>query len=72
MAAPSFLDEIGDTTPAIQVKLLRVIQEREFRRVGGTQDVKVDVRIVAATNRDLGKGGGRRRLSGKTSIIDWM
>ncbi|MGD9727502.1 MAG: sigma-54 interaction domain-containing protein, partial [Nitrospiraceae bacterium] len=48
-----FLDEIGDTTPAIQVKLLRVIQEREFRRVGGTQDVKVDVRIVAATNRDL-------------------
>ena len=50
-----FLDEIGDTTPAIQVKLLRVIQEREFRRVGGTQDVKVDVRIVAATNRDLEK-----------------
>ncbi len=50
-----FLDEIGDTTPAIQVKLLRVIQEREFRRVGGTQDVKVDVRIIAATNRDLEK-----------------
>jgi two-component system response regulator PilR (NtrC family) len=50
-----FLDEIGDTTPAIQVKLLRVIQEREFRRVGGNQDVKVDVRIVAATNRDLEK-----------------
>jgi two-component system response regulator PilR (NtrC family) len=50
-----FLDEIGDTTPAIQVKLLRVIQEREFRRVGGTKDVKVDVRIIAATNRDLEK-----------------
>jgi len=50
-----FLDEIGDTTPAIQVKLLRVIQEREFRRVGGNQDIKVDVRIVAATNRDLEK-----------------
>ena len=50
-----FLDEIGDTTPAIQVKLLRVIQEREFRRVGGTQDMKVDVRVVAATNRDLEK-----------------
>ena len=50
-----FLDEIGDTTPTIQVKLLRVIQEREFRRVGGSQDMKVDVRIVAATNRDLEK-----------------
>jgi len=50
-----FLDEIGDTTPSIQVKLLRVIQEREFRRVGGNQDVKVDVRIVAATNKNLEK-----------------
>lgn len=50
-----FLDEIGDTTPAIQVKLLRVIQEREFRRVGGSQDIKVDVRVVAATNKDLEK-----------------
>jgi two-component system response regulator PilR (NtrC family) len=50
-----FLDEIGDTTPTIQVKLLRVIQEREFRRVGGNQDVKVDVRIIAATNKDLEK-----------------
>jgi two-component system response regulator PilR (NtrC family) len=49
------LDEIGDTTPAIQVKLLRVIQEREFRRVGGNQDVKVDVRVIAATNRELEK-----------------
>ena len=50
-----FLDEIGDTSPAMQVKLLRVIQEREFRRVGGNRDVKVDVRVVAATNRDLAK-----------------
>jgi two-component system response regulator PilR (NtrC family) len=50
-----FLDEIGETTPATQVKLLRVIQEREFRRVGGTRDVKVDVRIIAATNKDLEK-----------------
>ncbi len=48
-----FLDEIGETTLATQVKLLRVIQEREFRRVGGNQDVKVDVRIIAATNRNL-------------------
>jgi two-component system response regulator PilR (NtrC family) len=50
-----FLDEIGETTPTTQVKLLRVLQEREFRRVGGTQDVKVDVRVIAATNKDLEK-----------------
>jgi two-component system response regulator PilR (NtrC family) len=50
-----FLDEIGETTPATQVKLLRVLQEKEFRRVGGTQDVKVDVRVIAATNKDLEK-----------------
>jgi transcriptional regulator with GAF, ATPase, and Fis domain len=48
-----FLDEIGEVTPAMQVKLLRVIQEREFQRVGGQEDVTVDVRIVAATNQDL-------------------
>ena len=50
-----FLDEIGETTPTMQVKLLRVIQEREFRRVGGTRDMKVDVRVIAATNKDLEK-----------------
>src|SRR5574342_1120914 len=50
-----FLDEIGDTTPTIQVKLLRVIQEREFRRVGGNQDIKVGVRVIAATNKELEK-----------------
>ncbi|HME90040.1 MAG TPA: sigma-54 dependent transcriptional regulator [Myxococcaceae bacterium] len=48
-----FLDEIGDISPMLQIKLLRVLQQREFERVGGTQTLKVDVRLVAATNRDL-------------------
>jgi DNA-binding NtrC family response regulator len=48
-----FLDEIGDVPAAIQVKLLRVLQEREFERLGGTKTIKVDVRLIAATNRDL-------------------
>ena len=48
-----FLDEIAEMTPAMQVKLLRVLQERELLRVGGTEPVKVDVRFLAATNRDL-------------------
>src|ERR1700693_552541 len=48
-----FLDEIGDVPPVTQVKLLRVLQEREFERLGGTRTVKVDVRLIAATNKDL-------------------
>lgn len=48
-----FLDEIGDLSPALQTKLLRVLQEREFERVGGNRTVKIDVRVVAATNRNL-------------------
>jgi Nif-specific regulatory protein len=48
-----FLDEIGELAPALQVKLLRVLQEREFERVGGTRPIKVDARIVTATNRNL-------------------
>jgi Nif-specific regulatory protein len=50
-----FLDEIGDISPAFQAKLLRVLQEREFERVGGNRTIRVDVRLVAATNRDLEK-----------------
>jgi len=48
-----FLDEIGDVSPAVQVKLLRVLQTREFERVGGTETLKVDVRLITATNKDL-------------------
>ncbi|MHA1835979.1 MAG: sigma 54-interacting transcriptional regulator, partial [Candidatus Odinarchaeia archaeon] len=50
-----FLDEIGDLSPMTQVKLLRVLQEQEFERVGGTETIKVDVRIIAATNANLEK-----------------
>jgi len=48
-----FLDEIGDMSPSLQVKLLRVLQERQFERVGGAKTIEVDIRVIAATNKDL-------------------
>ena len=68
-----FLDEIGETTPAMQVKLLRVLQERSIRRVGGVEEISVDCRVVAATNRDLSQmvedGSFRNDLYYRISVI---
>jgi DNA-binding NtrC family response regulator len=68
-----FLDEIGETTPAMQVKLLRVLQERSIRRVGGVEEISVDSRVVAATNRDLSQmvedGSFRNDLYYRISVI---
>lgn len=68
-----FLDEISATTPALQVKLLRVLQEREFMRVGGTSGVKVDVHVIAASNKDLlaeiAKGTFREDLFYRLNVI---
>jgi Nif-specific regulatory protein len=52
---PFFLDEIGDMSLDMQAKVLRTLEEREFERIGGSKNIKVDVRVIAATNRDLGK-----------------
>ena len=68
-----FLDEIGDISPAFQSKLLRVLQEREFERVGGTKTIKVDVRLIAATNRNLEeavtKGNFREDLYYRINVV---
>jgi Nif-specific regulatory protein len=68
-----FLDELGELAPALQTKLLRVIQEREFERVGGLRPIKADIRLIAATNRDLEEavrsGGFRRDLYYRVNVV---
>jgi DNA-binding NtrC family response regulator len=70
-----FLDEVGEMSPWTQVKLLRAIQERQVRRVGGTEEIPVDVRIIAATNRDLKKriqeGKFREELFYRLNVISF-
>ncbi|MFH1081629.1 MAG: sigma-54 dependent transcriptional regulator [Pseudomonadota bacterium] len=57
-----FLDEIGDMSPALQVKMLRVIQEKEFERIGGVKTIHIDVRVIAATNQNLEKAVAERKF----------
>ena len=68
-----FLDEIGELAPALQAKLLRVVQQREFERVGGTRTLKLDVRLIAATNRDLSaevrRGAFREDLYHRLNVV---
>jgi Nif-specific regulatory protein len=69
-----FLDEIGELSPALQVKLLRVLQEREFERVGGTKTIRVDIRLIAATNKDLeqaiAEGTFRQDLFYRLNVVE--
>jgi len=71
-----FLDEVAETTPAIQVKLLRVLNDKKFKRVGGVKDISVDVRIISATNKDLTKmvedGEFREDLYYRLNVIPIM
>jgi len=68
-----FLDEIGDMTPGTQAKLLKVIENKAFKRIGGTKDIEVDVRIIAATNKDMSsevkKGNFREDLYYRLKVI---
>src|SRR4030095_11189707 len=57
-----FLDEIGEMSPVMQVKLLHVLQERRFRRVGGLEELQADIRVIAATNQDLAKSVSEGRF----------
>ncbi len=65
-----FLDEIGEMTPGLQAKLLRFLEDRTFKRVGGLNDIRVDVRVIAATNRSTSKTKSRPDGFAKTCSID--
>ena len=68
-----FLDEVGDLSPGVQAKFLRVLEQQSFRRLGGVQDIEVDLRVIAATNRDLSgavqTGAFRLDLFHRLSVI---